>query len=174
MIFDMDKRFFSSSKFSIWIWSHLFTEYGVNIFSGLKRPGGDLTANLRLIQRLSVGAAIPLFPHVPSRHLIKLRGHRAFKIQNIYRVPYNFRQKYSKQFLSAGKEIFCETRKIMVFCGMTPCSLAVMYSFGGTYSLLQSASHGCNSFLGIVGVYQTTRRHTLKETILACPTLKGL
>jgi len=85
------------------------TEYGVNIFSGLKRPGGNLTANVSQVQRLRMGGAIPLFPHMPSWHLIKLRGHRAFKIQNFYRVPYNCRQKYSKQFLSASKEIFFET-----------------------------------------------------------------
>jgi len=66
------------------------------------------------------------------------------------------------------------TRKIMVFCGMTPCSLAVRYSFGGTYSPLQFASHGCSSFHGIVGVYQTTRCHNLKDMILAFPALKGL
>jgi hypothetical protein len=62
----------------------------------------------------------------------------------------------------------------MAFCGVTPCSLAIMYSFEGTYSLLQGASHGCSSFLGIVGVYQTTRRHTLKDMILDFPALKGL
>jgi len=62
----------------------------------------------------------------------------------------------------------------MVFCGVTPCSLAVMCISGGTYSILQSARHGYNSFLGIVGVYQTTRRHTLKGKILSFPALKGL
>jgi hypothetical protein len=49
-----------------------------------------------------------------------------------------------------------------------------MYGFGGTYSILQGTSHGCSSFLGIVGVYQTTRRLTLKDMILAFPALKGL
>lgn len=119
----MDKRFFSSSKFSIRIWGHLFTEYGVNIFSGLKWPGGNLTAYLRLVQTLRMGGAIPPFPHMASWHLIKVRGHRAFKIQNFYRVPCNCRQKYSKQFLSAGKEISFETICPRLWLGRVWCSV---------------------------------------------------
>ena len=62
--------------------------------------------------------------------------------------------------------------KITVFRDTTPCSLVVMYSFGGTYCLrLQGASHGGSSFLRIVGVFQTTRRHTTKDMILASPAL---
>jgi len=128
-----------------------------------------------------MSGAIPLFPHTPSWHLIKLGDRRAFKIQNYYRVPYNCRQKYSKQILAADQDIFWDdmfavvSRRIMVFCGMTSCSLVVMHTFGWTYSLLlQVASHGGSIFLRIVGVYQITRRHTPKDMILASPTLKDL
>jgi len=122
--------------------------------------------------------AIPLFPRTPSWHLIKLGDHRAFKMP--FPVPYYCRQKYSKQILSPDQDIFLwdaifavVNRRIMVFCGMTSCSLVVMHSFGWTYSLLlQDARHGGSIFFRIVGVYKITRRHTPKYMILASPDFK--
>jgi len=124
--------------------------------------------------------AIPVFPHTHSWHLIKLGDHRAFKVQFFFRVPYNCRQQYSKQILLADQNIFCETlfSRLWIgglWCFVVSCSLVAMHSFGWTYSLLlQSASYVGSIFFRIFGVYQITRRHTQKDTILASHTLKDL